>query len=141
MKKKILVVDDDFNFRNLMAQMLKEEGYSVSMAEDGISALRILESGIFDILITDIRMPNMDGIKLFNNVKKLYPQMPVIFLTGSAYINAVTKGLKEDAFYYFEKPVDFNLLKCTIRHILECKDFESEFNRLQEWIRENIYNN
>lgn len=132
MKKKILVVDDDFKIRNLMALMLKDEGYSVSIAEDGISALKALESDEFDVLITDIRMPNMDGIELFNHVKRWYPQMPVIFLTGSTYINAAVKGLKEGTFHYFEKPVDFNLLKRALGHILEMKRLEPEIDKLQE---------
>ena len=132
MKKKILVVDDNLKIRNLMALMLKDDGYSVSIAEDGISALRALESNEFDVLITDIRMPNMDGIELFNHVKRLYPQMPVIFLTGNTYINAVVKGLKEGTFYYFEKPVDFKLLKRALEHILEMKRLEPEIDKLQE---------
>jgi len=130
MKKKILVVDDECNFRNVMAHILKGEGYKVSLAEDGIAALKALESEKSDVLITDIRMPKMDGIELFNNVKKLYPQMPVIFLTGSAYPKAIENNLNEGALYYFEKPVDLNLLKCTIKHVLEMKDLEAEFKDL-----------
>lgn len=130
MKKKILVVDDECNFRNVMAHILKGEGYKVSLAEDGFAALRALETDIFDVLITDIRMPNMDGIELFNNVKMLYPQMPVIFITGSAYPKAIENNLNEGALYYFEKPVDLNLLKCTIKHVLETKDPEAEFKDL-----------
>ena len=113
-----------------MAHILKGEGYKVSLAEDGIAALRALETEIFDVLITDIRMPKMDGIELFNNVKKLYPQIPVIFLTGSAYPKAIENNLKEGALYYFEKPVDLNLLKLTIKHILKTKDLEAEFKDL-----------
>jgi len=106
MEKKILVVDDDFSIRYLMSKILIDRGYSVYTADDGISALRILDSEKFNVLITDIKMPSMDGIELFNRVKELYPQMHVIFLTGSAYINLVSRGLKKDAFYYFEKPVE-----------------------------------
>jgi ATP-dependent Lon protease len=121
MKKKILVVDDDFNFRSLMVHVLKDEGYSVSMAEDGIAALRALEREGFDILITDINMPNMDGIELFNNVKNLYPQIPVIFVSGFNYNNLDEKLLREGASYFLKKPFNLNLLKHTIKHILEIK--------------------
>jgi len=130
MKKKILIVDDECNFRNVMAHIFTSEGYKVSLAEDGIAALRALETEIFDVLITDIRMPNMDGIELFNNVKTLYPQMPVIFLSGSDYPKAIVDNLKEGALYYFEKPVDFNLLKCTIKHVLKMKDLEAKYKDL-----------
>jgi len=127
MEKKILVVDDDFSNRYLMTKILIDKGYSVYTAKDGISALRILGSEKINVLITDIKMPNMDGIELFNNVEKLYPQMPVIFLTGSAYIDLISRGLKEDAFYYYEKPVDFKLLRCTLGHLLdENKEFKNE---------------
>ena len=125
MGKKILVVDDDFNIRYLMSKILKDRGYSVYTAEDGISALRILGSERFNVLITDLKMPNMDGIELFNRVKELYPQMHVIFLTGSEYINLISRGLKNDTFYYFEKPVDVKRLKCTLEHLL---DDNKEFN-------------
>ena len=125
MEKKILVVDDDFNIRYLMSKILKDRGYSVYTAEDGISALRILGIERFNVLITDLKMPNMDGIELFNRVKELYPQMHVIFLTGSEYINLISRGLKNDTFYYFEKPVDVKRLKCTLEHLL---DHNKEFN-------------
>jgi len=125
MGKKILVVDDDFNIRYLMSKILKDRGYSVYTAEDGISALRILGIERFNVLITDLKMPNMDGIELFNRVKELYPQMHVIFLTGSEYINLISRGLKNDTFYYFEKPVDVKRLKCTLEHLL---DDNKEFN-------------
>ena len=67
--------------------------------------------------------------------------MPVIFVTGTAFIDAVTKGLREGTFYYFEKPVDLNLLKCTLKDILGMKDFELKINRLRDWLRENIHHN
>ena len=130
MKKKLLIVDDECNFRNMIAHILKGEGYKVSLAEDGIAALRDLATEICDVLITDIRMPNMDGIELFNNVKTLYPQMPVIFLSGSAYPKAIENNLKEGSLYYFEKPVDHALLKCSIKHILKMKDLETEYKDL-----------
>ena len=127
MGKKILVVDDEFSTRYLMTKILIDRGYSVYTAKDGVSALRVLNSEKCDVIITDIKMPNMDGIELFNNVEKLYPQMPVIFLTGFAYIDLISRGLKEDAFYYYEKPVDFKLLRCTLGHLLdENKEFKNE---------------
>ncbi len=127
MEKQILVVDDNFNIRYLMSKILIDRGYSVYTADDGISALRILDSEKLNVIITDIKMPSMDGIELFNRVKELYPQMHVIFLTGFAYINLVSRGLQKDTFYYFEKPVDFKLLKCTLEHLLdENKELKNE---------------
>jgi len=130
MKKKILVVDDDCNFRSLIAHILKDEDYSVSTAEDGIVALRMLKSEQCSILITDINMPNMDGIELFNNVKRLYPQITVIFISGFDYNNLDEKLLREETSYFFKKPFDLNLFKCTIKRILEINYSESKINAL-----------
>lgn len=130
MKEKILIVDDDFSLRSLMEVVFENEGYSVSLAEDGISALKILENGHFDILITDINMPNMNGIELFNKVKKLFPQIPVIFVSGYDYKNLAEKLLREGALYFFKKPFDLNILKRAIKSILEMKYSESKINML-----------
>lgn len=130
MKKRILIVDDEFSLRSLMEVVFKDEGYSVSLAEDGISALRTLENGHFDILITDINMPSMNGIELFNNVKKLYPQIPVIFVSGYDHKNLAEKLLREGASYFFRKPLNLNMLKRAVKSILEIKYSESKINIL-----------
>lgn len=130
MEKKILVVDDNLSFRVVIGQLLKDGGYSISTAEDGISALRTLENKRFDILITDINMPNMNGIELFKNVKKLYPQIIVIFMSGFDYSDLYEKLLREGASYFFKKPFDLNLLKRTIKHILDTKYSQSKINVL-----------
>jgi YesN/AraC family two-component response regulator len=100
------------------------------LAGDGIAALKILENGHFDILITDINMPNMNGIELFNKVKKLFPQIPVIFVSGYDYKNLAKKLLREGALYFFKKPFDLNILKRAIKSILEMKYSESKINML-----------
>lgn len=130
MKKKILIVDDDFSLRSLMEVVFKDEGYSVSLAGDGISALKALEREKYDILLTDVNMPNVDGVELFNNVKKLYPQIPVIFISGYDHKNLAEKLLREGALYFFKKPLNLNILKRAIKSILEIKYSESKTNIL-----------
>ena len=128
MKKKLLIVDDDFSLRSLMEVVFKDEGYSVSLAGDGIAALRTLETCCFDIIITDINMPSMNGIELFNNVKKLYPQIPVIFISGYDYKSLAENLLKDGALYFFKKPLNFNILNRAIKSILEITYSESKIN-------------
>jgi len=136
MKKKILVVDDEFNARTLMAQLLQGEGHSTDIAENGISALKVLENDHFDILITDIRMPVMDGIELFHKVKELYPHMTVILFTAYGTIESAVKALKEGAFHYLEKPVNFDLLKHIIKQASDIQNLEDEINRLRNQLEE-----
>ena len=136
MKKKMLIVDDEFNSRTLMAQILQDEGYSVDTAENGISALKILENESFNVVITDIRMPTMDGVELFHKVKELYPHMPVILFTAYGTIDAAVKALKEGAFYYLEKPLNFDLLKHTVKQALDIQELETEISSLRKDLEE-----
>lgn len=136
MKKKLLIVDDEFNSRTLMAHLLKDEVYSADTAENGIAALEKLKNESFNIVITDIKMPVMDGIELFHKIKEFYPQMPVILFTAYGTIEAAVKALKEGAFHYLEKPVNFDLLKHTVKQALDIQELEAEIIRLREHLKE-----
>lgn len=136
MEKKILIVDDEFNSRTLLAQLFQEDGYSAETAENGKTALETLKSKSFDILITDIRMPIMDGIELFHRVKEIYPHMPVILFTAYGTVEAAVKALKEGVFHYLEKPVNFDLLKHTVQQALEIQDLEAEIINLKRQLEE-----
>ncbi len=136
MEKKILIVDDEFNSRTLLAQLFQEDGYSADTAENGKTALEVLRSTPFDILITDIRMPVMDGIELFHRAKEIYPHMPVILFTAYGTIEAAVKALKEGVFHYLEKPVNFDLLNHTVQQALEIKDLKKEIINLRKQLDE-----
>ncbi len=81
---KILVVDDDPYLLSLLSDTLKAIGYSSVCANDGVEAIEVLEKEEFDLVITDIKMPRMDGVELLQNIRKLYPRLPVLFITGVA---------------------------------------------------------
>ncbi|MBW1856007.1 MAG: sigma-54-dependent Fis family transcriptional regulator [Deltaproteobacteria bacterium] len=136
MGKKILIVDDEFNSRTLLAQLFQEDGYSADTAENGKTALEALKSTPFDILITDIRMPVMDGIELFHRAKEMYPHMPVILFTAYGTIEAAVKALKEGVFHYLEKPVNFDLLNHTVQQALGIQDLEKEIINLRKQLDE-----
>jgi two-component system response regulator AtoC len=136
MEKKILIVDDEFNSRTLLAQLFQEDGYSADTAENGKTALEALKSTPFDILITDIRMPVMDGIELFHRAKEMYPHMPVILFTAYGTIEAAVKALKEGVFHYLEKPVNFDLLNHTVQQALEIQDLKKEIINLRKQLDE-----
>lgn len=91
-KANILVVDDDTALRSLLIDTLAAIGYAATGAESGKRALETLTASRFDMMITDIRMPEMDGLKLRDRVKRLYPEMPVLFVTGVAYPDIIAQA-------------------------------------------------
>ncbi len=111
----ILVVDDEPNCRTLMAQILEEEGYRVFAADDVETAYDIINKRSIGVLVTDVRLPGKSGIELLKMVKQSHPHISVILITAYASIDSAVKALKDGAFYYFEKPVNFDVLKETIR--------------------------
>jgi two-component system NtrC family response regulator len=115
---------------------LEDEGFAVTTAEDGRSALHVLENEPCGIVLTDIRMPLMDGIELFHKVKELYPDIPVILFTAYGTIESAVNALKEGAFHYLEKPVNIDLLKHTIKQALDIQALEEEISRLRTQLEE-----
>ena len=136
MVKRLLIVDDEVNARTLIAQLFKEEGYSADTAENGNAALKLFEQKNFDILITDIKMPEMDGIELFHKVKERYPHLPVILFTAYGTIESAVTALKEGAFHYLEKPVNFALLKHIVQQAFEIRELEAEITKLKKQLVE-----
>ncbi|MCH8271752.1 MAG: response regulator [Candidatus Marinimicrobia bacterium] len=78
----ILVVDDEPSYRKVMKRLLNTDGHNVTLAEDGIDGLRILQKKEFDMVLTDINMPNMNGWEFLEKLNSLYPDLPVAIITG-----------------------------------------------------------
>ena len=100
----ILIVDDEPRILLLLQSLLKSNGYGVQTARDGNAALEILRNGGVDITVTDLRMTPMDGMALFEEIKKMYPQMPVILLTAYASVETAIDAMKNGIFDYLTKP-------------------------------------
>ena len=114
----ILVVEDDIVTQRLTKMILEERGYEVVVAEDGVDALMALGKIKFDLILSDINMPNLDGFKLveFLNQKKIF--IPVIFITVREDVEDEIKGLALGAKDYIRKPVNRDLLLLRIRKAL-----------------------
>jgi CheY-like chemotaxis protein len=91
-RANILVVDDDEALRSLLIDTLSAIGYAATGAESGRRALELLSRSQFDMMITDIRMPEMDGLKLRDRVRRLLPDLPVLFVTGVAYPDIIAQA-------------------------------------------------
>ena len=120
MKKEILIVDDDRKSLDALASFLKYEGFEVRTASDGADALKCLLASLPDIILSDIRMPKIDGFTLAKQIRS-NPQtqlLPIIFITGfDAKTNRI-EGFRNGIDAYITKPIDFDELKVVIENIL-----------------------
>ena len=103
----ILIVDDEEDFVEMLSLRLTDEGHKVRAAYNGEEGLSLLEEASCDVVILDIRMPGMDGVTALKAIKKRYPAVEVILLTGHGTIDTAVEGLKAGAFDYVQKPANF----------------------------------
>ena len=108
---KILIVDDELNIRRILQMAFEKVGHEVSVAEDAYSALGLLESQNFDLVITDVTMPGMNGYELQKVVHEKQPDIPVIIMTAYGTIPQAVAAIRNGAFEYITKPFDLDQLK------------------------------
>ena len=113
-KAKILVVDDELNMRLVLKAMLKQEGYEVATAADGLEALKILREEKIAAVAADLRMPRLDGMGLLERIMQDDPSLPVIILTAHGTVANAVDALKKGAFDYLTKPFEQDELKTVI---------------------------
>ncbi len=101
---KILVVDDEKGMRDFLSIMLKKEGYEVASAERGEDALKAVQAEIYDLVITDVKMPQIDGIEVLKTVKDVSPETVVIMITAFATTETAVEAMKLGAYDYITKP-------------------------------------
>jgi two-component system, NtrC family, nitrogen regulation response regulator NtrX len=115
---KILVVDDEKSIRNTLRDILGYEKYEVGDADSGITALEMLKQAEFDVILLDIKMPQMDGLEVLDHILQEY-DTPVIMISGHGTIETAVEAIKKGAFDYIAKPLDLNRLLVTIRNALD----------------------
>lgn len=133
MEPLILVVDDEETQRRMLKKILTREGYEVETAAGGQEALKKFMERRADVVVTDIRMPDMDGLELFHDIKRLDQDAAVILITAYGSISSAVQAMAEGASYYLTKPLnDVNHLKVLIRKALENRALLEENKRLRE---------
>lgn len=133
----ILVADDEKNTRVGLSKFLESLGYDSEVAQSGDEALRKVEKDRPDILLTDIRMPGMDGITLLEKVRAKYPEISVILLTAYGTVENAVRAIKIGAFHYLVKPVNLEELESLIKKALHHQSLQEENRELkQELFRE-----
>lgn len=107
---KILVVDDNIEFCDNVEDILTLKGFEVTKTYDGVSAIEIVKKSDFDLVIMDIKMPLIDGVEAFKQIKKINPKIAVIMVTAFAVEELIRESLREGAFGLLKKPLDFDKL-------------------------------
>jgi two-component system, NtrC family, response regulator PilR len=128
----ILIVDDDRSLRKMLAFVLTKEGYGVEEAVNGVDAMKKLKGRNFDLVISDIRMPDLNGIELLKKIKTHDQELPVIMITAYATTNDAIEAMKLGAEDYVMKPFSLDELKIVISKSLHKKDIERENVELKE---------
>ncbi|RJQ16692.1 MAG: sigma-54-dependent Fis family transcriptional regulator [Nitrospiraceae bacterium] len=126
MSFKILVAEDEEITLNNITDTLREEGYEVTAARDGRGAMDKAESGHFDVLITDIKMPYVNGLDLLEKVKEKDPEIEAIIITGFGSIGSAVEAMKKGAYDYITKPFDLDELSLRVKKIYEQKTLRKE---------------
>jgi two-component system, NtrC family, response regulator AtoC len=121
-RKQILVVDDEINLRRVLSAQLGRDGYDVHTAEDGVQALDVLADHHVDIVITDLKMPNMDGLELLRRVVGMDTRIPVIMITAHGTVDNAVEALKTGAFDYITKPFDQSEVRAVVAKALRTRD-------------------
>lgn len=130
----ILVVDDEKNYLLVLSAVLEDEGYEVLTAPGGYEALEIQKSSDLDLILSDMKMPAMDGIELLENIKALDPDLPVIMMTAHGTIDKAVEAMQKGAYSYILKPFDNERLTIYVKKAVSMFQVVKENRRLRETV-------
>ncbi len=130
--ERILIVDDEDGMRRLLSRVLTREGYDASAVGSGAEALRLVASERFDLVVTDIKMPEMDGLQLLAELKEYEPSLPIIVITAYGTIENAVQALRSGAYDYIAKPFENDEIKLTVAKAFERERLLAENRYLHE---------
>jgi len=133
---RILVVDDEELQREMLGGFLQKEGFLVSLADSGETALKLCQDEFFEVALIDLKMPGMDGIELLSRLKEINPEIQVIVITAHGSIETAVEAMRRGAFHYVNKPVDLEELKVNVKKALENQKILAENRFLKEQLEE-----
>lgn len=128
---KVLVIDDEKSIRNTLKDILSYEKLDVDLAEDGLNGLEMVRENDYNLILCDIKMPNIDGMEFLEKVEIFKPGSTVVMISGHGNIETAVEALKKGAFDYIAKPLDLNRLLVTVRNALERKELVEETKTLK----------
>ena len=136
MEIRILVVDDELSMREFLAILLKREGYVVDQADCAERALEFLDATTYDLVISDVKMPGLDGISLLGRIKENSPDTAVLMMTAFSTAEQAVEAMKLGAYDYIAKPFKVEEVKVLVRNALEKRDLKRENQRLRQEVQE-----
>lgn len=127
-KASILVVDDDPDMRRSLSETLRRDGHIVFVAEDGHAGIKVMEKTSLDLIITDLKMPGLDGMGLLFEAKKRLPDIPVVMITGYGSVENAVEAMKKGAFDYILKPCPLDIIEHVVERALNkrCRSYLTE---------------
>ncbi len=128
----ILVIDDEKSIRSTLQEILEYEKHTVSLANNGKEGLEQFENNKFDVVLCDIKMPEMDGIEVLGKIMEISPEVSVIMISGHGNIDTAVDSIKKGAFDFIEKPLDLNRLLITIRNAMDKSSLLTETKVLKK---------
>lgn len=131
-KKKILVVDDDQDGLQLLDFALKSKGWQVVTASMGNEALELFKKDDFDLVLLDLRLPDVDGLEVMTQIKEVAPEIEVIIISGYSSVDKAVEATKEGAFYFIEKPIDLERLFLLVEKALSVQSKSAEIKQLRD---------
>ncbi len=114
-RKNLLIVDDEEEMRHMLSVLLRKEGYKPEVAQDGVEALEKIEKTLFDIILCDIKMPRMDGLKFLGEVKKRHVESIIIMMSAYGSVDTAIEAMKQGAADYINKPIKADEIILTLR--------------------------
>jgi len=137
-KKSILVVDDEVSIRESLSGILRDEGYEVSIATDGVTALKKVDDDLPDLVFLDIVMPGIDGLETLQKLREKFPEIYVIIISAYGTIETAVKALKYGAFDFIEKPLSLEKVVLTVKHAFDFLNLNQENLLLRQKIFPNF---
>lgn len=131
-KASILVVDDDLSHCTIIQALMKGWGYQVTLAHNGLQAVEQVKQTPFDLILSDVRMAEMDGIEALKIIKAYNPAIPILIMTAYSNVESAVEAIKAGAYDYLTKPLDFDMLQLTIERALEHTQLKTENKNLKQ---------
>ncbi|MBU1076036.1 MAG: sigma-54 dependent transcriptional regulator [Spirochaetes bacterium] len=127
----ILIIDDEEGIRNVLSDILVDEGYSALTAPDGLEGLRLLKIEVVEMIFLDVWMPQMGGLEALQKIRELYPELPVIMISGHGTIDMAVKAIKSGAMDFIEKPLSYDRVLTIVQNVKKISDLKKENRELK----------
>ncbi len=129
---KILIVEDDKAISGVLHSILSDENYEISLAEDGLEGLKLVEKEDFDLIISDIKMPKLNGTDFMKQTLQIKPDSTFVMISGHADIDTAVSSLKEGAYDFIAKPIDINRLLTSVKNAVDKRNLVKNNSNLQK---------